>query len=231
MYQTKTIENQLDTTTSEKMTNLTELQPYQRVLWNILCWNFPDEICRALEDTEHVYTDELHGLYDILQSSRGKGPSYLMARLAGLSQLMSAETVSALHALNITGPIGEFKSSEAVRESKPYFYSREREMFWRTVLDLFEMEYLGSHADGSMRETVSDFHALHILYRLEMEDKRCRRDEDTNIQNPTHCWYHETSDQNVAWCLRRVAPLVAKPWKLVAQEDDEDELERIAEHQ
>lgn len=58
-----------------------------------------------------------------------------------------------------------------------------------------------------------------------MEDKRCRRDEDQDLQNLAHCWYHETSDQDVAWCLRRIAPLVAtKPWNLVAQEDDEDEL-------
>jgi hypothetical protein len=195
------------------MTNLPDLQPYQRILWNVLCWNFPAEICKILEDTEQVYSDELHNLYDILQSSRGKGPSYLMAKLTGLSQPAAVETIDVLHALNVTGPSGGYGNAKAVQETKPYFYSREREAFWRYVLDLFEMEFLGRHADGSMRESVFDFHVLHLLYRLEMEDKRCRKGEDTNIQNPAHCWYHETSDQNIA------------------QDEEEDEVKKIAGNQ
>ncbi|KUI55234.1 hypothetical protein VP1G_02685 [Cytospora mali] len=190
------------------MPDLPDLQPYQRTLWNVLCWNFPADICRTLEDTEHIYSDELHSLYDILQSCRGKVPSHLMSKLAALSQRTAVEMVDALQALDITGSTEEF---QAMRESKPYFYSPDREQLWHNVLDLFKMEYLGRHSDGSMREKVSDFHALHILHELEMEDKRCRRDEDTSIQNPAHAWYHEMSDQSVAWCLRRLAPLVAKP--------------------
>ncbi|ROW04122.1 hypothetical protein VSDG_00947 [Cytospora chrysosperma] len=212
------------------MTNLPGLQPSQRILWNIFCYNFPAEICKALEDTEKVYSDELHNLYDILQSSRGKGPSYLMVKLTGLSQPTAVETIDALHAINVTGPTGGYGDVKVRQETKPYFHSREREEFWRCVLDLFEKGYLGRHADGSMRENVSDFHVLHLLYRLEMEDKRCRKGEDTNIQNPAHCWYHETSDQNIAWCVKRLAPLVAKPWKVVTHGDDEDELEKIAGH-
>lgn len=231
MYQVKTVENQPGSTVPEKMTNLPELLPQQRILWSILCRNYPAEICRTLEDTEHVHNNELHELYDTLRSSRGKGPSHLMAKIAGLSQPTAVETVGALHALNINSPSGENESAQVVQENKPYFYSRERELFWRNVLDLFEMGYLGRHADGAMRETVSDFHALHILHRLDMEDMGCRRDEDTNIQNPVHSLYHEPSDQSVAWCLRRIAPLVAKPWKLVAPEDDEHELNPIAGHQ
>ncbi|ROW03819.1 hypothetical protein VMCG_05361 [Cytospora schulzeri] len=211
------------------MTNCPYLQSCQRNLWDLLCWNFPADICRTLEDTEHVYSNELHSLYDILQSSRGKGPSHLMTKLAGLSQPTAMKIVGALHALNITGSSGEYENAQAVRESKPYFYSRERELFWHNVLDLFEMEYFGRHADGSKRENVSDFHALHILYNLDMEDKRCRQDEDTNIQNPAHCWYHELSDQSVAWCVRRLAPLIVKSWDLATQYD-ENELEIISGH-
>lgn len=212
---------------SQKMSEHTDLQPYQRILWNTLCCNHPADICRALEVSEHVHSDELHHLYSILQSARGKVPSHLMAKVAGLSQPMAAEMVDALRALHIIDPSGEHGSTQMGRETKPYFYSGEREQLWRNVLNLFEMEYIGRNADGSMRETVSDFHILHILYRLEMEDERCRREEDTNIQNPAHCWYHETSDPNVAWCLRRLAPLVAKPWKVVTQGDEEDKLKTM----
>lgn len=210
------------------MSDLPDLKPHQRILWNVLCRNFPANICRTLEDTDHIHSDELHHLYLLLQSSRGETAAHLMTMLASLSQPTAAEMVDALRVRKITDPDGDDKETQATREIKPYFHSRAREQFWRIVLDLFEMQYLGGHADGSMRGNVSDFFALHILYRLDMEDMRCRRDEDTNIQNPAHRWYHETSDQYVAWCVKRLAPLVAKPWKVVTQGEEDDEGDTIA---
>ncbi|KAI3397055.1 hypothetical protein diail_11291 [Diaporthe ilicicola] len=198
------------------MSEQAELEPYQRALWNLLCWNYPADICKTLENTDHVHNDVLHYLYSILQNARAKPAAYLITRLASLPDTTANEMIGALGALNILGP--DIAASEKpALESKPYFHSCERECFWLIVLELFKAGCLGVNTDGSAREGISDFQALHYLYRLDVEDKRGRRDEDVELRNPAHCWYHETADKQVLWCVRRMWPLVED--KLKSNED------------
>lgn len=201
------------------MSDQAELGRHQRALWNLLCWNYPADICKTLENTNHVRNDFLHYLYSILQNARAKPASYLIARLASLPDTTANEMIEALDALNIRGPEPtDSESSEGSNngkrpqrpelESKPYFHSCERECFWLIVLELFKAGCVGHKTDGSAREEISDFHALHYLYRLDVEDSRCRRYEEVELRSPTHSWYHETSDKQVLWCVRRLWPLV-----------------------
>ncbi|KAG8160439.1 hypothetical protein KVR01_009975 [Diaporthe batatas] len=188
----------------------------QRALWNIICWNYAADICKTLENTEHVHNDVLHYLYSILEAARAREPSQLIARLASLPDTTAREMVGALEALNIGhagsdpdgGPgKGKMRQKDEL-EGKPYFHSAERECFWLIVLELFKAGYLGANTDGSSREAISNFDALHYLYRLDVEDRRCRRNEEMELRNPSHRWYHETSDKQVVWCVRRMWPLV-----------------------
>lgn len=211
-------------TSQEGTTNLNtmsdqELHHQQRALWNLICWNYPADICKALENTDHVHNDVLHYLYTILEGARGKPPPYLIARLASLPDTTAKEIIDALDALNIRGPDpagpapdGTSDKGEAPHEprpeGKPYFHSCERECFWRTVLELFEAGCLGHNTDGSAREEISDFNALHYLYRLDVEDKRCQRNEEVELRNPAHSWYHETTDKQVLWCVKKTWPLI-----------------------
>lgn len=216
------------------MSDQTELRPHQRDLWNLLCRNYPADICKSLEDTDHVHNDVVHYLYSILQEARAKPAAHLIAKLASLPDTTANEMVDALNALNILGPDLAVPASSKkphkgkapempAPESKPYFHSCERECFWLIVLELFKAGCLGPDTDGSAREEISDFQALHYLYRLDVEDKRCRRHEDVGLTNPAHCWYHETADKQVLWCVKRIWPLVEG--KLKSNED----LRQVAE--
>ncbi|KAL1877001.1 hypothetical protein Daus18300_002610 [Diaporthe australafricana] len=190
------------------MSDQAELRPHQRDLWNLLCRNYPADICKSLEDTDHVHNDVVHYLYSILQSARAKPASYLIARLASLPDTTANEMMDALAALNIHGPdLAGSASSEkpdkgkapesAVPGSKPYFHSCERECFWLIVLELFKAGCLGPDTDGSAREKISDFQALHYLYRMDLEEQRSRRHED------------------VLWCVKRMWPLVEDELKSI----------------
>lgn len=201
------------------MSDQEELQHQQRTLWNLICWNYPADICKTLENTDHIHNDVLHYLYSILEGARGKPAPYLTARLVSLPDTTAKEMIDALDALNIRRPdLAESTANDMPDkgkaphrpelEGKPYFHSCERECFWRIVLELFETGCLGRNTDGSAREDVSDFHALHYLYRLDVEDKRCRRNEEVDLRNPAHSWYHETSDKQVLWCVKRMWPLI-----------------------
>src|SRR4051812_41772718 len=127
--------SQVGTTELNTMSNPAELQPYQRALWNVLCWNFPADICKALESTEHVHEDGLHYLYSILQHANTKTASHLISKLSSLPDTAALELLKALQALNICGADGEeaARSEQPGRgrsprrtelESKPYFHSR-----------------------------------------------------------------------------------------------------------
>ncbi|KKY38051.1 hypothetical protein UCDDA912_g01961 [Diaporthe ampelina] len=201
------------------MSDQEQLRQHQRALWNLICRNYPSDICNTLENTDHVHNDVLHYLYSILQGARGKGPAYFIAKLTSLPDTTAKEMTDALDALNIRGPDLAESASDGrpdkgkargrpELESKPYFHSCERECFWLVVLELFKAGCLGRNTDGSAREEISDFDALHYLYRLDVEDKRCRRNEEVELRNPAHCWYHETSDKQVLWCVKRMWPLV-----------------------
>lgn len=211
--------NQVVSTNLDIMSGQEELQDHQRILWSLICWNYPADICKTLENTDHVHNDVLHYLYSFLETARGKPAPYLITRLASLPDTTAKEMIDALDALNVRGPDpagsvsvgGADKGKTPQRpelEGKPYFHSCERECFWRIVLELFETGCLGRNTDGSAREGISDFHALHYLYRLDVEDKRCRRNEEVDLRNPAHSWYHETSDKQVLWCVKRMWPLV-----------------------
>lgn len=214
--------NDADTVSAQGLTH------HQRALWNIICWNHAADICKTLENTEHVHNDVLHYLYSILEEARARAPSQLIARLASLPDTTAREMVDALEALKIHAPghaepdpdggpgKGKIKQKDEL-EGKPYFHSAERECFWLMVLELFKAGYLGAKNDGSAREKISNFDSLHYLYRLDVEDKRCWRKEEVELRNPRHCWYHETSDKQVVWCVRRMWPLVEG--KLKASED------------
>ncbi|POS71804.1 hypothetical protein DHEL01_v209801 [Diaporthe helianthi] len=211
------------------MSNQEELRHDQRALWNIICWNYAANICKTLENTEHVHNDVLHYLYSILEEARARAPEHLIARLAGLPDTTAREMVGALEAFNILhvqgyagsnsdGETGKGKTKQTdASEGKPYFHSAERECFWLIVLELFQAGYLGANSDGSARDEISNFDALHYLYRLDVEDKRCRRNEVVELRSPSHRWYHETSDKQVMWCVRRMWPLVEG--KLKGRED------------
>jgi hypothetical protein len=191
------------------MSDREELRHHQRALWNIICWNYPADICKTLENTEHVHNDVLHYLYSILEGARARAPPHFIARLASLPDTTAKEMVNALEALNIHVPgLAESDPDEGPDEGKPYFHSTERECFWLIVLELFKAGWLGRNTDGSAREEIADFDALHYLYRLDVEDKRCRRNEEVELRNPAHRWYHETSDKQVLWCVKRMWPLV-----------------------
>lgn len=205
-----------------------DLTHHQRALWNIICWNYAADICKTLENTEHVHNDVLHYLYSILEEARARAPSQLIARLASLPDTTAREMVGALEALNIHVPGhaesdpdgGPGKSNMKQKdelEGKPYFHTAERECFWLIVLELFKAGYLGANTDGSARDEISNFDSLHYLYRLDVEDKRCRRNEEVELRSPNHCWYHETSDKHVLWCVRSMWPLVED--KLKGRED------------
>lgn len=211
--------SQVGPTNPNTMSDQEELQHQQRALWNLICWNYPADICKTLEQTDHVHNDVLHYLYSILEGARGKPAQYLIARLAGLPDTTAKEMIDALDALNISRPDPAELASDGTPdkgkapegrelEGKPYFHSCERECFWCIVLELFETGCLGRNTDGSAREEISDFHALHYLYRLDVEDRRCRRNEEVELRNPAHMWYHSTSDKQVLWCVKRMWPLV-----------------------
>jgi hypothetical protein len=187
------------------------LRHYQRTLWNIFCWNYPADIQKILENTEHVHNDVLHYLYSILEGARAKAPRHLIARLASLPDTTAKEMVDALEGFNIRVPLAaeaEPESRKGPDKSKPYFHSAERECFWLIVLEMFKAGCLGRNTDGSARDKISDFNILHYLYRLDVEDKRCRRNEEVELRNPSHCWYHETSDKQVLWFVKRMWPIV-----------------------
>lgn len=211
--------SELSSTSSDTVSVQEELKHHQRVLWDIICWNYPADICKTLENTDHVHNDVLHYLYSILEEARGKAPQRIIARLAKLPDTTAREMVDALNAINIRRPglrecdpdgsTDKDKTTEKSEpEGKPYFHSAERECFWLIVLELFRVGCLGRNTDGSAREEISEFDALHYLYRLDVEDRRCRRNEDVELRNPAHCWYHETSDKQVLWCVKRIWPLV-----------------------
>lgn len=220
--------SQAGTNNADTMFDQEELRHHQRALWNIICWNYAADICKTLENTEHIHNDVLHYLYSILEGARTRAPSQLVAKLASLPDTTAREMVAALEALNIRVPghaesdpdegLGKAKTSQKDElEGKPYFHSAERECFWRIVLELFKAGCLGANTDGSAREDISDFDSLHYLYRLDVEDKRCRRNEEVELRNPRHYWYHETSDKQVMWCVKRMWPLVEG--KLGGKED------------
>lgn len=211
--------SQVSTASSDTISEQEELRHHQRDLWDIICWNYPADICKTLENTDHVHNDVLHYLYSILEEARGKAPQRIIARLANLPDTTAKEMVDALDAINIhrpglagfdpEGSADKDKTTEKSEpEGKPYFHSAERECFWLIVLELFRVGCLGRNNDGSAREEISEFDALHYLYRLDVEDRRCRRNEDVELRNPAHCWYHETSDKQVLWCVKRMWPLV-----------------------
>lgn len=229
--------SQVGLTNLDTMSDHEELRHQQRALWNLICWSYPADICKTLESTDHVHNDVLHYLYSILEGARAKPAQYLIARLASLPDTTAREIVDALDALNIREPEPAESASEGGtpdegREpqgpelgGKPYFHSCERECFWRIVLELFETGCLGRNTDGSAREEIADFDALHYLYRLDVEDKRCRRNEEVDLRHPAHPWYHETSDKQVVWFVKWMWPLIEG--KMKGKEESRQDAEDV----
>lgn len=219
--------SQVGPTNLNTMSDQEELRHQQRALWGLICWNYPADICKTLESTDHVHNDVLHYLYSILEGARAKPAQYLIARLASLPDTTAREMVDALDALGIREPDPAEPASEdgTPDKGKPYFHSCERECFWRIVLELFETGCVGRNTDGSAREGIADFDALHYLYRLDVEDKRCRRNEEVDLRNPAHSWYHSTSDKQVLWCVKRMWPLIED--KIKGKEESRQEAEDV----
>lgn len=176
------------------------LQPHQRALWAVLTWNYPSSICKTLRRTAHLHSDELHRLYALLAGAHREPPARLLAAVTALPESTAGEMVAALADIGV-------RATHQPGPYKPLFYSAEREELWFVVLELFGAGFLGRGGDGSARQAVADFRTLHMLYRLDMEDQRARRKEDTGLRDPNHEWYHSAADELVEQWLRRLRPL------------------------
>ncbi|KAF3765701.1 hypothetical protein M406DRAFT_329581 [Cryphonectria parasitica EP155] len=175
------------------MSPTTTLRTHQRILWAILTWHFPAPICQMLEAMFYIHNDELHRLYSILLHARFKPPTHLLSAIRSLSDETAREMVAALADVGIRAPRDPIPraTNEATR-----------------IGGLFKAGYIGRNGDGSARENVASFRTLHVLYRLDKEDQRARKEEDTGLRDPSHKWYHVTSDEIVEKWARRLSPLI-----------------------
>lgn len=207
---------------------------HQYTLWTILAWHFPASIIKTLQSTPNIHSYELHLLYSILISCQLHTPDHLFIKIHALPSRVAAEVVSALEELDIRLPVSmdrkENHSITSIGHSyvdcpapliscKPLFYTVEREELYSLVQRLFAAGYLGDKSDGSKRAEVHNFATLHVLYRLEAEHCRSKKYGDTELTEPSHEWYHETSDALVAQWTRYL-------WSLpqpVGEDEEEDD--------
>lgn len=187
---------------------------------------------KTLKNTADVHSYELHLLYTILDYCKSRTPDHLFTKIHTLPDSVAAEIISALKALPdfqhcvkssgretdadttvIIHTPGDVAVSSA---SKPLFYTVEREELYSLIQRLFAKGYLNDNGDGSMRTEIHDFETLHILYRLETEHLRAKKLEDTDLTEPDHAWYHETSNALVAQWTRYLGPLAP----LVGEDED-----------
>ncbi|PSR99202.1 hypothetical protein BD289DRAFT_450453 [Coniella lustricola] len=92
---------------------------------------------------------------------------------------------------------------------KPLFWDAKREMLWLSVLKLYETGCLRENGDFvSAPEHIVDFRTLHIVFRLNVEERRTIDEEGTSLLDPNHSWYHETADDFVEQWVRRLRTFV-----------------------
>lgn len=196
---------------------------HQRDLWEMLSCQFPGTIMKTLKNTPDIHSYELHMLYTILDYCRSRTPDHLFTKIHTLPDPVAAEIILALKALpNIqqcvkssdqqtsadTTVIIHTPGDVAVPSAcKPLFYTVEREELYALIQRLFAKGYLNDNGDGSKRVDIHDFETLHILYRLETEQLRAKKFGDTELTEPDHAWYHETSNALVAQWTRYLGPL------------------------
>lgn len=199
----------------------------QHDLWTILSWHFPASIVKTLRSTPDIHSNELHLLYTILISCQFRTPDHLYTKIHTLPDPIAAQIVSNLEELDIGYPKSTGREEIVSRSHcvpngsmypicKPLFYTAEREEFYSLVQRLFAAGFLGDKADGSKRAQVHNFETLHVLYRLGAEHIRSKRHGETELTEPNHEWYHETSDALVAQWTRYL-------WALAPQEGEDDE--------
>lgn len=201
---------------------------HQRELWEILSCQHPASIMKTLKSTPGIQSYELHLLYTILDYCQFRTPDHLFTKIHTLPNPVAAELVSALKELpEIQSPV-VYSDRETDRKTdvdttisiltpgtgpvsptcKPLFYTAEREELYTLVQRLFAKGYLNDNGDGSKRAEIQDFETLHILYRLEAEQIRAKKYGHTDLTEPEHTWYHETSNALVAQWIRYLGPLV-----------------------
>lgn len=201
---------------------------------------------KMLKNTPDIHSYELHLLYTILDYCQFRTPDHLFTKIHTLPSTVAAEIISSLKALpdiqHCIKPPGRENETDTDADAgttviihspgdaavssaaacKPLFYSVEREELYALIQRLFAKGYFNENGDGSMRAAaeIHDFETLHILYRLETEHLRAKKLGDTDITEPDHAWYHETSNKLIAQWTRYLAPL-APP----VGEDDEDSVQ------
>lgn len=178
---------------------------------------------KMLKNTANVHSYELHLLYNILDYCQFRTPDHLFTKIHTLPNPVAAELVSALKELpeiqysvvssdRVDGPVTTISIQQPGNDPvsptcKPLFYTAEREELYALVQRLFAQGYLNDNGDGSKRAEIHEFETLHILYRLEAEQIRAKKYGHTDLTEPDHAWYHETSNALVAQWTRYLGPL------------------------
>ncbi|KAJ4416013.1 hypothetical protein N0V82_007040 [Gnomoniopsis sp. IMI 355080] len=198
--------------------SLSSTPNHQRMLWAILTWHSPASIVKTLRCTPNIHSNELHLLCTILINCRFRTPDHLFTKIHTLPSRVAAEMVVGLEQLDIRRPSpsdrvdngrgsDQTPGSPVSPDCRPLFYTVERGELYSLVQRLFAAGVLGEAADRSKLAQVHDFETLHVLYRLEAEHVRCKRRGDTDLTEPNHQWYHETSDALVAQWTGYLWPL------------------------
>lgn len=106
---------------------------------------------------------------------------------------------------NVDQEVTEMPAQTRPKRRKFMFWDGRRELFWLSVLKVFEAGCIGEKGTlVTAPPAIVDFRTLHILWRLDMEEQRVLREGGISLRDPNHQWYHSTNDDFVEQWVRRL---------------------------